>query len=603
MESRTILILAANPADTERLRLDRELRQIEAGLERAAQRDRFIVRTKHAARAGDARSALLDYNPVLVQFSGHGEGEQGILFENEQGEAAPVSTEALAGLFKLFAGGIQCVFLNACYSEVQARAIARHIDCVIGMRRAIGDQAAIQFAGAFYEALGAGKTVPFAFELGRNALQMANIPEHLAPVLFSKAGEKNALLKEAATLEARCDYRAALDCWHAIKEIDAAHPSIAAAHERLQQKQHQHNRLTDLNKRLIKRMKEIAPACYRKVGVDLKRIQENGIDKEAEVMLDVLEQFINGDLDAETFKEFWESEARFSAKKAECGLNYPALARNLQNGDAALFLGMDVAELRGPPPPATRGFIEELRKLADYRANTPNPSEICEYFQVSQYGRRALLAGVEKLMQSEPAPFYEMLAAMPRPLIIISAAYDTQLEDAFKQHNKRYAQVSHRHRCEERDPVNLDIEYSDKPKGGVTSCLAEKFSGLELMENGYSLIYRLRGCFSKFKKDSLLLSEQDYLAFAKSMEELIPAYIISQLNERGFWFLGHYPMTWENRLLISAILEKRNQVKSTTPALAIHKGANDFAKAYWKYQRVDVYDVDLKEFIEELSSE
>ena len=33
-----------------------------------------------------------------------------------------------------------------------------HIDFVVGMKRAIGDEAAIKFAVGFYDALGAGRT-------------------------------------------------------------------------------------------------------------------------------------------------------------------------------------------------------------------------------------------------------------------------------------------------------------------------------------------------------------------------------------------------------------------------------------------------------------
>ena len=59
-----------------------------------------------------------------------------------------VSTEALAGLFALFASSVECVVLNACYSAVQAEAIAEHIPHVIGMSQAISDQAAMEFAVA-----------------------------------------------------------------------------------------------------------------------------------------------------------------------------------------------------------------------------------------------------------------------------------------------------------------------------------------------------------------------------------------------------------------------------------------------------------------------
>ncbi len=65
----------------------------------------------------------------------------------------------------LFAEHVECVVLNACFSEIQANAIAAHIGYVIGMSEGITDEAAIQFATAFYDALGADKTVEFAFEL------------------------------------------------------------------------------------------------------------------------------------------------------------------------------------------------------------------------------------------------------------------------------------------------------------------------------------------------------------------------------------------------------------------------------------------------------
>ena len=63
-------------------------------------------------------------------------------------------------MFKLFARkGVECVVLNACYSEVQAEAIHQHINHVIGMNRAIGDKAAINFTVAFYDGLAAGEDV------------------------------------------------------------------------------------------------------------------------------------------------------------------------------------------------------------------------------------------------------------------------------------------------------------------------------------------------------------------------------------------------------------------------------------------------------------
>jgi CHAT domain-containing protein len=185
-QQKVILILAANPKSTPTLRLDEEVREIDAGLRRANQRDRFHLEQRWAVRSRDVQNALLDLKPQVVHFSGHGENEIGLILENEVGKAVAVSTEALAGLFELFADRVECVVLNACYSEVQAAAIAKHIPYVIGMNKAIGDRAAIEFAVIFYAALGAGESVEFAYKLGCNAIRMAGIEEYLTPVLKKK---------------------------------------------------------------------------------------------------------------------------------------------------------------------------------------------------------------------------------------------------------------------------------------------------------------------------------------------------------------------------------------------------------------------------------
>jgi hypothetical protein len=89
-------------------------------------------------------------------------------------------------MFKRFATQVNCVVLNACYSEAQAKAIAEYIPFVIGMKQAIGDQAAIAFAVGFYRALGAGRSLEEAYEFGCVEIQLHNIPEHLTPVIYDK---------------------------------------------------------------------------------------------------------------------------------------------------------------------------------------------------------------------------------------------------------------------------------------------------------------------------------------------------------------------------------------------------------------------------------
>jgi CHAT domain len=181
-----ILILSANPKGTTPLRLDEEVREIYAGLKQAKNRDQFVLEQRWAVQPRDIQRAMLDINPSIIHFCGHGTGDEGLVFEDETGSAKLVNGEALAGLFELFALQIECVVLNGCYSEVQANAISQHINYVIGMGKAIGDRAAIEFAVGFYDALGAGQSVEFAYKFGCAAIRLAGIPEQLTPILKKK---------------------------------------------------------------------------------------------------------------------------------------------------------------------------------------------------------------------------------------------------------------------------------------------------------------------------------------------------------------------------------------------------------------------------------
>jgi hypothetical protein len=181
-----ILLLSANPLKTGQLRVDEEMREIKEGLRRSKYREQFVIESAEAVRYRDIRRAILDSEPNIVHFSGHGEGEEGLVFEDESGQIRLVGAEALSNLFELFADKVECVVLNACYSQVQAEAIARYIPYVVGMKKAIGDKAAIEFAIGFYDALGAGKTVEFSYKLGCNAIEIAGIDESLIPQLLNR---------------------------------------------------------------------------------------------------------------------------------------------------------------------------------------------------------------------------------------------------------------------------------------------------------------------------------------------------------------------------------------------------------------------------------
>jgi hypothetical protein len=183
----SILFLAADPTDASRLRLGEEFREIQGRLKLAKFRERFRLELPQlSVRPADISQALLDVQPQIVHFSGHGTSTGALCFENQLGQTQLVEPDALAALFEQFAHQVSCVLLNACYSEAQAKSIAEHINYVVGMSQSVGDRAAIAFAVGFYQALGAGRTIEEAFKLGCIQIRLQGIPEHLTPVFIKK---------------------------------------------------------------------------------------------------------------------------------------------------------------------------------------------------------------------------------------------------------------------------------------------------------------------------------------------------------------------------------------------------------------------------------
>jgi hypothetical protein len=194
-----ILFLASDPSDAAKLALGKELREITAQVRSAKYREAIELTSHWAVRPGDLQQALIDHNPQIVHFSGHGtlSGKAGreeaqIILETDDGRAQPVSTDGLVGLFDKLKGQVRVVLFNACCTEALATALVRTIDCSIGMRGEITDVAALAFSAAFYRAIANGLDVGTAFGLGINELTLRGIPEAETPVKKHRRGAPDA---------------------------------------------------------------------------------------------------------------------------------------------------------------------------------------------------------------------------------------------------------------------------------------------------------------------------------------------------------------------------------------------------------------------------
>ena len=120
-----ILFLAANPRDTDSLRLGEEVRAIKERLRLADLRDQFVVEQEWAVRVTDLQGHLLHHQPHIVHLSGHGSRVGQIILEDQTGHSKPVPPEALKRLFATLKDNVRCVVLNACYLESQAQGMQR----------------------------------------------------------------------------------------------------------------------------------------------------------------------------------------------------------------------------------------------------------------------------------------------------------------------------------------------------------------------------------------------------------------------------------------------------------------------------------------------
>ena len=183
-----ILFLASNPASTQPLQLDEEIREITQKSRASEYRDSIELVSHWAARPDDLLQEMNTHRPAVLHFSGHGNPEGGLMLLDSKRNAKVVRPEALRALFAAMGNCVRFVVLNACHSAAQASIIAEQVDCVVGMNAAGSDEVAILFAASFYRALAFGRSAQEALEQGRVAVLFEDLGEEDIPQLTTRNG-------------------------------------------------------------------------------------------------------------------------------------------------------------------------------------------------------------------------------------------------------------------------------------------------------------------------------------------------------------------------------------------------------------------------------
>jgi esterase/lipase superfamily enzyme len=179
--TKCILVLASNPAGTDRLNLAAEAHKIGARLQEGAQGKDYFVRFMEQSSAENLSKYLLEHQPAIVHFVGHGNSRGEIWLENDRNERQAVTPSAFANLFAILGEKIECVVLNSCFSLEMAEALEQHVRCTIGMSGEIDDESAGVFSGGFYRGLASGLGYYRAFQLGCNEIELLKLPDADVP--------------------------------------------------------------------------------------------------------------------------------------------------------------------------------------------------------------------------------------------------------------------------------------------------------------------------------------------------------------------------------------------------------------------------------------
>ena len=197
-----VLAVAASPSNYSSIGVEEEWSELKRTLAPLENRGRLVLEKLAPATLPALVSRLRESEVHVFHFVGHGgfseHHDDGFLvFEDAEGRGHPVDCQVLAEHIHEHPS-LRLAVLNACegargssrdaFSGVAQTLARRKIPAVVGMQFEIPDQAAVTFAGRFYEALVDGSPVDVATASARRAMYGAGFEiDWGAPVTYMRS--------------------------------------------------------------------------------------------------------------------------------------------------------------------------------------------------------------------------------------------------------------------------------------------------------------------------------------------------------------------------------------------------------------------------------
>ncbi len=361
------------------------------------------------------------------------------------------------------------------------------------------------------------------------------------------------------------------------------------------------SRLSQIRTKLLGRMADIAK-IYLKLGKRLNQIEKEGIDDEAEIILQMCESFLNKEIDAATFSVFCLS-LETEANPINVHPNYRLLAESLKNGHVCLCLGTELPKLFDLKLNSAQEFMQKIVALTGFEhENTSELAAVCEYAQLrsNDAPRHRVIEELRQLVTPNYQPeieLYELLSKLKKPFLVIATGFDTLLEQRLSNSAHSFISIVINKDTNIEDQRYLLKGFNTKQNEIPSCCSGDKLSSLQLMEKGFSLIFYLRGYPDEL--DNLLLSERDYFNQAKELlQKSYPSYLGTKLKSKDLWFLGYQPDSWETRLIAKVLQQQRGGDNNSSKPLVIQANPNSFEQLFWEDMKCTHYpNLSVTEFV------